>query len=319
MSDETVENSSIRKYLLGDLPESEAERIERWYFASGQAVDEVWAAFGELAEERQGGELSENEAQKFDQKLRSSPALREMFENEKAIHACASRNAAAVLLQVKSDDPGAIGRRRWRMFAAFFKSARLIAPAAVALVALGAFGLWLAVRKPESLNPEGARQSRGQDQQDPGKVQPTIDRQPEEIKAGNKAAMAQSDNGKPAQAEARRENMATLLLLAGGTRGGGGYPILEIRGPIETIQLELEAPGDGCSIFSAVLKAESGEELQRWERLRARGSYSTLKLARIHVQAGPLKNADYVVRLDCVSGSNNATPNAEYHFKVEKK
>ncbi len=45
----------IRKYLLGDLPESEAERIESWYFADGQAVDEVWVAFGEMAEERLSG------------------------------------------------------------------------------------------------------------------------------------------------------------------------------------------------------------------------------------------------------------------------
>jgi hypothetical protein len=114
MSDETVENSTIRKYLLGDLPELEAERIERWYFAGGQAVDDVWATFGELAEERLSGALSEDEAQKFERRLRSSPALLEMFENEKAIHDYVARNATTTSRQVKSGDSGAIGRRPWR-------------------------------------------------------------------------------------------------------------------------------------------------------------------------------------------------------------
>jgi hypothetical protein len=317
MSDETVENSTIRKYLLSDLPESEMERIERWYFAGGQAVDEVWAVFGELAEERLSGALSENEAQRLDQRLRSSPALLEMFENEKAIHACAARNATVVPPQVKGDDPGAAGRRQWRLFAAFFRSARFIAAGAVALVVLGAFGLWLALRTPESPNPRGAQQTQTQDQKDPNNVaQPSIDRSPE----GNKVAIAQPDRSKSPPAPAGRKTMATLLLLAGGTRGGESYATLELSGQTETVQLELEPPTDDCAVFSAVLRTESGEEVQRWERAPVqRVAHSTLKMARIRVQAGALKNAGYVVRLECVSGSNNSASNAEYHLKVEKK
>jgi hypothetical protein len=315
MSDETVENSTIRKYLLGDLPESEMERIERWYFAGGQAVDEVWAAFGELAEERLSGALSENDAQRFDQRLRSSPALLEMFENEKAIHAYAARNATAVTPQVKGDDPYATGRRQWRLFGAFFRSAQFIAAGAVALVVLSAFGLWLALRTPESPNPEGAQQIKTQDQKDPNNVaQPSIDRSPE----GNKVAMAQPDRSK--SAPAGRKTMATLLLLAGGTRGGESYATLEISRRTETVQLELEPPTDDCAAFSAVLRTESGEEIQRWERAPVqRVAHSPLKMARIRVRAGALTNAGYVVRLECVSGSNNSASNAEYHLKVEKK
>ena len=41
MSYENSDIETIRKYLMGDLPEIEVERIEKWYFANGQAVDEV--------------------------------------------------------------------------------------------------------------------------------------------------------------------------------------------------------------------------------------------------------------------------------------
>jgi hypothetical protein len=209
----------------------------------------------------------------------------------------------------------ATGRRQWRLFGGFFRSAQLIAASAVALVVLGAFGLWLALRTPESPNPEGAQQIKTQDQKDPNNVaQPSIDRSPE----GNKVAMAQPDRSK--SAPVGRKTMATLLLLAGGTRGGENYATLEISRRTETVQLELEPPTDDCAVFSAVLRTESGEEVQRWERAPVqRVAHSPLKMARIRVRAGALKNAGYVVRLECVSGSNNSASNAEYHLKVEKK
>src|SRR5262249_49736698 len=96
MSYEISEIATIRKYLLGDLPESEVERIERCYFADDQAIDEVWAAFGEIAEERLSGVLPETEARQLEQRLRSSPGLRELFENEKALHDYVARITGGV-------------------------------------------------------------------------------------------------------------------------------------------------------------------------------------------------------------------------------
>jgi hypothetical protein len=329
MSDEIVENSTIREYLLGVLPESEAERIERWYFADGQAVDEVWAAFGELSEERLSGVLSEDEARRFEQRLRSSPALREMFENEKAIRDYASRIATGDSRQVKSDDPVAGGWRHWRLPAAFFKSPRLLAAGVVAVISLGA---WLALRAPESPKPEGSQQAKAQDQKDSNSVaQPSVDpQQPprpgvaandranDRLVEGKKRAIAQPDRGKSAPGVGR-ETTATFLLLAAETRGVENYTTLEIPGRTETVQLELEPPTDDCALFSAVLQTESGEELQRWEGLRARRAYSTLKVARIRVPAGFLKNAGYVMRLECASRLKTPTSAAQYRFKVEMK
>ncbi|MGH9767856.1 MAG: hypothetical protein ACREAB_10520, partial [Blastocatellia bacterium] len=104
MSDETSGASTIRNYLLGDLAESEAESIERGYFADPQGVDEVWAVFGEIAEEHLSGVLSESESRRFEQRLRSTPALREMFENEKALFDYAAGSAAGTSRQAETDD-----------------------------------------------------------------------------------------------------------------------------------------------------------------------------------------------------------------------
>jgi hypothetical protein len=182
MSYEISEIATIRKYLLGDLPELEAERIERRYFADSQAVDEVWAAFGEVAEELLSGVLPENEARRFEQRLRSSPALREMFENEKALRDYAARITAGISGQVEGDDPVAGGWRQWRLPAMFFKAPRLMLVGLAALIALGALGAWLGPRfglmTPESRNSSSSQQAKTQEQKELGGVaQSTADSQ----------------------------------------------------------------------------------------------------------------------------------------------
>jgi hypothetical protein len=297
------------------------ERIERWYFASDQAIDEVWAAFGEIAEELLSGVLPETEARRFEQRLRSSPGLREMFENEKALHDYAARINAGVSRQVKGDDPVAGGWRRWGLFAMFSKAPRLMLVSVAALIALGALGVWFGpgfrLMGPESRNSEGSQQAKTQEQKEPGGVaQPTVDsqRSPGEDK---KVAGSQPDQSKSAPGTGAKTT-ATFLLLAAETRGEENYPTLEISTSTETVQLELEPPTDDCAVYSAVLQTESGEKLQRWEKLRARRDHSMLKVTRIRIPARPLKNAGYVMRLECASGFNNPASATQYRFKLKK-
>src|SRR5262245_36502699 len=113
MFDETIKTSAIRSYLMGDLPESELEKIESWYCADGERVDEVWAVFSEIAEEYMSGGLSESESRRFDQRLKSAPALFEMFEFEKALFNLGARMASRTLQPNETDNAiSAPSRRR---------------------------------------------------------------------------------------------------------------------------------------------------------------------------------------------------------------
>jgi len=332
MSDETVGTSAIRNYLLGDLTESEAEEIERWYFAapqSSQRVDEIWAVFGVIAEEYLSGALSEIESRRFEQKLRSTPALREMFENEKALFDYAARAAAGTSRQAETDDSIAGVRWRGRPPAAFFKPTQLMAAGVTTLIALGALITWFAVRTREGAPPvsraqlqKGPQQTTLKDQKSPeGIAQPSADpqRPPQSGRdANDKISKAPPDQRKSAIG-INPGIAATFLLLAAGVREGQSDPILEIPAQAETVQLELELPDDDCDAFSAVLRAESDEALQRWEKLRARRDHSTLRVTPLRARADSLKSASYVIRLDCLTRHKNPVPAKEYRFKVEKK
>jgi hypothetical protein len=208
----------------------------------------------------------------------------------------------------------------------------------VALIALGALGAWFGSgawferMSPENQNPSSSQQAKNQEQKElGGMAQPTVDpqRPPGSERHANDGP-AEGKNGAKSQPDQSKSAMrtgakttATFLLLAAGTRGEESYPTLEISMRTDTIQLDLEPPTADCDIYSAVLQTESGKELQRWESLRPRRDHSSLKMAglkvaRIRVPARRLKNAGYVMRLECASSLNNSASAARYRFKLKK-
>src|SRR5262249_34984650 len=155
----------------------------------------------------------------------------------------------------------------------------------VALIALGVLGAWLGSgawferMAPENQNPSSSQQAKNQEQKELGGIaQPSVD--PQRPPGSGRPANDGPAEGK-SDAKARPDQRisamgtgakttSTFLLLAAGTRGEESYPTLEISTRTDIIQLDLEPPTDDCDIYSAVLQTESGEELQRWESLRAR-------------------------------------------------
>src|SRR4029079_7328657 len=133
--DETSRTSAIRSYLLGD--QLGAEKIESWYFADPQRTYEVWAIFSLMAEEYLSGDLSESESRRFEQRLSSAPALRDMFENEKALYDYAAGTAEGTSRRAETDDQIAgAGRKRQWIRAALFTPTRFAAAGVIALIVL---------------------------------------------------------------------------------------------------------------------------------------------------------------------------------------
>jgi hypothetical protein len=171
---------------------------------------------------------------------------------------------------------------------------------------------------------EGSDHPNSKDQKAPAaiaqaSVDPQLSPQPgraasDEVAKGDIPTKAAPDQGAPGS-RIRSGITATFLLSAARSREAQGGPTLEIPAQTDTIHLELELAGDDCAVFSAVLHTESNEELQRWERLQPRRDHSTPRVA-LRAQTNSLKNAGYVIRLNCVSHS---VPAEQYPFKLEKK
>jgi hypothetical protein len=324
----------IRKYLLGDLPESEAERIEQMYFAEAERLDEVWAVFGEIAEGYLGGALSEEEARRFERRLRFSPALREMFENEKALFAHAVNGPKAALSPDLPSDPFAksVASRRKRI-AAFLTPAWLAAPAGVVLIALfvwGAFRLSLQShgnprqasvangtittptvlpsQTPQAQNPENndnLAREHSPSVTSPAVASPAVTT-PERPKPGPQGRIATGI-------------LSTFLLLVDGQRSEQTSPVVEIPAKAKDFQLKLELVDKACAPLTAELRTTSNETLQHWDDLRERQEQSAMRVVAFRVRSDGLESADYMVRLVCAAQPDNPVFVRNYRFTLGRK
>ncbi len=334
MSGETVGTSPIRNYLLGNLSQPEAEEIERSYFADGQKVDEIWVEFGAIAEEYLCADLSETESRQFEQRLKLLPALRQMFENEKALFDYSARITKSASRQV---EPGksieSAARWKWRLPAVLFKPSQLMTVGAIALVALVAGITWFALRTRDDSKSFSGNQPQNGAQQAGAKTQksteslaqPSVDpQQPQKSQRDSKDQMVGGRDLSTTQPHKRnsasgQDLTPTFLLLATGTRGGQSDQILEIPARTVNVRLELELTNENCSNFSAALYTESNEELQRWENLKVGTAASSLRVVSLRFRADILKNAGYLIKLGCVPHQKNPISAGQYSFKLEKK
>lgn len=67
----------MRRYLLGDLPESEQSALEEQYFSDSVRLDEVWAVENQLVDDYARGMLSRKERERFEGHYLASPRHRE--------------------------------------------------------------------------------------------------------------------------------------------------------------------------------------------------------------------------------------------------
>src|SRR5262249_20119179 len=109
--------------------------------------DEIWASFGDLAEEYLDGSLSEADSRRFERQLRLSPAFHELFENEKALYGYSAKIALGVPAHTEPETVAQEARRTPLLMR--FIAVKPIRLAFVSLLALVAFILWLTLRTRE--------------------------------------------------------------------------------------------------------------------------------------------------------------------------
>ena len=116
-----LDDATLRRYLLGELPESEAESLEEAYFADAEALALVREAEDDLLDDYAAARLGPGESQAFERRRLVTPPQRE-------------RLRAARALRLLASDVPARGRARfWPAFGAL---------AAVFLLSLVALRVW---------------------------------------------------------------------------------------------------------------------------------------------------------------------------------
>jgi hypothetical protein len=267
-------------------------------------VAEVWAVFADLTEQYLCGELSETERSQFESRLRRSPAMRKMFENEKALFSFAP---AALPEPERAETSPAVesSRSRSRWFDPMvWLGARPFQIAALSAGGLLAAGLWFVwqSRKTPPPNSDQIAARREDDAANKSTPQPALNPSPA-----------------PQPATTPRHNQATVatfFLSAQLFRSGADAPVLTIPRQAQTVRMELELMNSDAARYSAALQSESGETIRKWENLSPQRSPSLDKIV-LRLPAALLAESSYVLKIS--SGAGGETFTQQYRFTVQRR
>lgn len=283
-----LDEAGIRSYLLGLLPEAEAEALEEAYFARPEVWERVRGVEDDLLDDYAAGRLGPGEKQAFESRYLASPPLRE-------------RVVAARVLATASDTEVPAAR------VATARPMRWGGPLAIAaslLVAVVAFWAWPPPAPPPVTSiwppPTSAATS---------EAPPSPPAEP----MGSSAAPAPTP---PRPSPGVRPLVLALspVLLRGQAR-----PV-ELRIPpgADTVVLELE--GDpaiiprSASALDAAVQTVEGERVWRGEARRVRDAGRPSLLASARVPAAKLGPGDYLVTLSARGSAGGALHS--YFFRV---
>jgi hypothetical protein len=265
------DEAGIRRYLLGLLPEPEAEALEHEYFARPDVLERVRAAEDDLLDDYAAGRLGAGEKESFESRYLAAPALRQ-------------RVVAARALRLAGEG---VGRPAVTPFTAA-RLTRWLGPLALAaglLLAVVAFWRWPS-RAPEvttaSAPPASVARSEGP--------------MPE-------PAITPAPGASPA-APPRAPTATTRIVFALSPvllRGEGGPTELRIPPGAATVVLELE--GDPARVPAQASRLDVAVQTVEGSRVWSGGARRlgdperTSRLASIAVPATRLVAGDYLVTL----------------------
>lgn len=262
-------DEAIRAYLLGLLPEADAEAVEDAYFVDPEAFDRVRAVEDDLLDDYAAGRLGPTEKGAFESRYLASEPLRQRVTAARALRMAAGSAA----LTRKPQTRVATGRR--------------MAPLAIAaafLVAIGWALFW--TLQTVRVIPPGPPPSLA-------RVRPTPESTPSLVPTASPMASGAPGASPIAPATTRLVFALSPTLL----RGEGG-PV-EVRFPTGTGAVTLELQGDraaaprGARLQVAI---ETVEGARAWSGPAQRAGRRSI-VASVTVPADRLPPADYLATL----------------------
>jgi hypothetical protein len=292
----------LTRYLLGDLPEDERERLQAEYLADDALFARLLSAEDDLLDRYARGALAEPDRLRFEERFGQTPAQIRRVSFAHALRAATARRAA-------QPAQAAARLHRWRLR----RASPMWAAAATALVALLAAKVWWnqadgpgrKVLRPATESPmTGTPSAQASDPDlNPSTPQPSVNER-EATRAPDTSAAA----------------VAKVDLRAGLVRAGGRAPELALSRATTSAELRLEIPADiraaGHSRYVAVVETPSGVAVAAARGLApdAGNAFVTLR-----VPAQRLGHRDYVVLLSAEKADGTTTFLRGYTFEVQHR
>jgi hypothetical protein len=282
---------TLRDYLLGQLPEPEAERLDELSIADDECADRITAAEHDLVDAFARGELQGIELERFRSRYLTTPAGHEAVRFARALQSLDENPVPAIASAAGPGPPPFVnGRSRLR---------ERLALAAVVVILAGASG-WLVL---ENRTLRGRLTSAESSRDELQRAREAEARPPAETAP------------RPLGPSSPPPTLATLV-LAPQLRSTGQLPTVAMTGGTSELPVRLDLEPVDYPSYAAVLATSTGDrQLWRADGLIARtaGGRQTLGL---RLPAAVLSPQVYLIRLSGVPSRGAPEVVGEYRFAV---
>jgi hypothetical protein len=335
MSEATYKEQAMTDYLLGRLPDAEAERYDELSVADDDFAAALNICEKDLVDAYVRGELAGQALEQFRLNYLASPLRRDKIAFAKALQVFAERNAANVRSKDAADS--AIGQGWFAALSSFLAPRPALQwglAAGVLILLVG--GSWFTVdslrlrqqisqaqiRRDELQQREQALQQQLKDQQvanskaeqELAQVRAERERLDQELKKHN----GQERTTAPQASSVQGQTSIASFILNPGLRGGGRIQELTIppgSGRV-ALQLNLE-PNDYQAYRAALIDQANHQTLWQSGRLRAHPGASG-KAISVSFSSDLLKPQTYLMQVSGVSYNGKTEVMSDYPFKVVK-
>lgn len=330
MSAHSENGDSIRRYLLGELPEQEREQVEQRLMTEDDLYQRLLLAEDDLIDEYVSGALSEHDREKFSRRLLRVPELRQDVRSTMALrkHALETGSQAAA-----RDSPAPQLLSLFDRLRKFFMRPAIGVAFAAALLAAVGLAAWLAVQnsrlrqevarlqarqtplpapRPELQEELAAERLRNE------QLSVELRRQQELLAEETRKLQQAQGQQRPAPAPKPdpRSGVSPVFaftLGAGAVRESGELKKISVPPGARDVRIRLDLAANDYHRYRAVLQTVEGREVFSSQALRASRTF-----VQFNIPAARLSPGDYRVRLSGVNSSGEGDEIDSYYFRVLK-
>jgi len=301
-----------RKYLLGELPLEDQQRVEELAFLEPRSFELLQELENELVDDYISHDLTPRERSRFETYFLSKPRHRSDLRIAMALHACIDRDAQATSLPT-SQGIRITTKSSWRQLLTLYLDLPLPAWGVLAALILGAaifFGLRFFKTSNSSIPIQANRQIQKTDE--------PSDRKIVIAQATPTPASDQTNHGNRVSPKSSTGVLSFLLVPGAPTRGEDS--ITKVRLPAGSFSARFDLPlideADYQSYQVTLQQDDDAKVLRRWGGLRSQVGPSG-RLVRLTLPSRMLK-VDQQYRLVLVGVSSDTTPHqiAYYYLKA---
>jgi hypothetical protein len=307
----------MRRYLLGDLPESETTELELLALRDDERFEEIWEVENRLVDEYVRGRLASADQERFERHYQASPVHRQRVAVARNLVEEADRSLAAVITTPAKASLGARLSEKFGFSPFSWQSAMV---AAMLLLAICSLWLFLDRSRLRREQEQARAESQSQQNREDALSQQLANAQEEREKLESEVEqlrVERNGNVQPPTPTERTQlpTIYSLLLSPMLTRGGNNPQTATVSPGTNFVRLQMRVNQEDGQRFQVTVRTVEGRQVWK-QQLKLRAGQASTSMISAQIPVSKLPIGDYILTLSAITSSGQAEEVNRYFFRV---